>query len=179
MSTEKKNESKAMSLHVTTDLQVTVLPDNNHEFLMDMKEVAMGYGTTEYAIRQTKVRNQSELIEGKHFVSAVTIRHSSPSAPHNKVFWTKRGIVRLGFFIKSQRARLFRDWAEDLILSRVNQPVQTDLFGCAVKQLPEAKRRHNRLSPQRLVDILADVAMIDDRQLRESLISKLVMKGGA
>jgi hypothetical protein len=100
----KKNEKQTMSLQVTEDLKVTVLPNSNHEFLMSSNEVAIGYGVSEHSIRQHKKRQASELTNGKHFVMGVTISHSDP---HNKVYWTKRGIVRLGFFIKSERPKCF------------------------------------------------------------------------
>jgi len=41
---------------------------------------------------------------------------STLGGSQDQTLWTKRGIVRLGFFIKSERAKLFRDWAEDFIL---------------------------------------------------------------
>ena len=41
-----------------------------------------------------------------------------------------------------------------------------------VLQAPK-KRNHNRLTQDRMISILADVARIDDRELRLSLISKL------
>ncbi|MDY0200990.1 MAG: hypothetical protein RBR40_08380 [Tenuifilaceae bacterium] len=174
----KKNDKEAMSLTVTEGLTVTILPSSDHEFLMPTKEVAKGYGASEYSIRMAKKRNHSELIEGKHFISNVTISHAASPGSSIGTLWTKRGIVRLGFFIKSQRARLFRDWAEDLIINRINQPVaQVDLFGEHARQLPK-KRNHNRLSADRLVGILADVALVENQQLRERLIGKLLQKGG-
>ena len=40
--------------------------------------------------------------------------------------------------------------------------------------LPEVtKRKHNRLTQERMISILADIAKIDDKQLRLSLIEKL------
>ena len=61
---------------------------------------------------------------------------------------------------------MFRDWAETVVLQALSPQLP--------KSLPDApKRRHNRLSQERLVGILADVARIDDRELRLSLISKL------
>jgi len=122
-------------------------------------------------VRQTNLRHADELIEGKHFVKGVTICHTLANAQPNQVFWTKRGIVRLGFFIKSERARLFRDWAEELIINISEQPT---LFSQPVqKQLPE-KRKHNRLTQERLSDILADVCRIDDREIRMSITNKLM-----
>lgn len=170
----QQNKSKAMSLTVTDGLTVTVLPNADHEFLMTTREVASGYGTTKYAIQQAYHRNNTELVEGKHFVKGVDIL-STPSMQPNATLWTKRGIVRLGFFIKSQRARMFRDWAEELII-RVEE-TQRQLFEAEVKnparQL-KPRRNHNRLTQERLANILADVCYIDDKDLRLRITNKLM-----
>ena len=171
-----KKESETICLTVTEGLTVTILPSLNHEFLMTTKEVANGYGTSAYVVQKALYRNSSELIEGKHFETARTICPRDSKLPHNAVLWTKRGIVRLGFFIKSERARLFRDWAEDLII-KVDE--QKNLFGEVVveqRSLP-SKRNHNRLTHERLLNIMADVCRIDDKELRLSLSTKL-MQGG-
>lgn len=142
-----------MSLQVTDGLTVTVIPNPNHEFLMSSFDVAHGYGTSEHTIRQHKKRQISELFEGKHFVTGVTNSHSDP---HNKVYWTKRGIVRLGFFIKSERAKLFRDWAEDLVISKTEQP----------KPLPEPKKaiapqsKRLRLEYSELVNLVDSASVL-------------------
>lgn len=172
---EKMNEKQTLSLQVTDGLTVTVLPDSNHEFLMATNEVAVGYGTSYYAVQKTLYRNDTEFIEGKHYATAKTICPHDSKTPHNKIFWTKRGIVRLGFFIKSDRARIFRDWAEELVLSK-SKPRQQTLFEVPQKQLP-ARRNHNRLTSDRLLSIMADVAKIDDREIRLSLTSKLMVGG--
>ena len=70
-------------------------------------------------IRHNKMSLGNELIEGKHYVVAVSIPNSELPAQlrcaKNAILWTKRGIVRLGFAMRSERAKLFRDWAEELI----------------------------------------------------------------
>lgn len=178
MTSKKENEKvqpTAMQVQVSNDLTVQVIPNNDHEFLMATKEVAAGYGCSEYAIRHIKSYYSSELVEGKHFISAVRISHSEPI---NKIYWTKRGIVRLGFFIKSERAKAFRDWAEDLIINAIGEPQQTNLFNEPLVKLPKVTK-HNRLTPARMVDILADVARIENSELRLSLVEKLTGKGGA
>ena len=163
---------QAMCLQVTEGLTVSIYPNQQHEFLMSSKQVANGYGTSNYVIRTTQMRHEHELQEGKHFVKGVTICHTLTNTQPHQVFWTKRGIVRLGFFIKSERAKLFRDWAEELIIkvdeqrNLFNEPVQA-------KQLNE-KRKHNRLTQERLVDILADVCQIEDGKLRLSISNKLM-----
>ncbi len=95
-------------------LTLYVRPNETHEWLMETRLVAEGYGVDESAIRQHKKRNNSELIEGKHYL-CVTICHAQitdvklGSMVREQIFWTKKGIVRLDFFIKSKRAKLFRD----------------------------------------------------------------------
>lgn len=169
MQTQKNQAGNLLPMIVTEGVTVNVLPNVQHEFLMTTKEVAYGYGVSPYSIRSTSSRNSVELTDGKHFLKGVA-KCNTLNAQPNQVFWTKRGIVRLGFFIKSERARIFRDWAEELIINVSEQP---NLFSSIQKQLPE-KRKHNRLTQERLADILADVCRIDDREIRMSITNKLM-----
>ena len=164
---------KQVNLQVTAELSVNVLPSKEHEFLMSTKEVAKGYGTSIYAINMARIRHEAELVEGKHFFvsNAITKCYSELNLAHNAILFTKRGIIRLGFFIKSKQAILFRDWAEDLIIN-VLEAGENFLQPVPVLQAPK-KRNHNRLTQDRMISILADVAKIEDRELRLSLISKL------
>lgn len=169
---------KEIKMQVTAELAVNVLPNVGHEFLMTTKEVAHGYGTSNYAIQQAFHRKSDELIAGKHYFTALTFCQSEKishprelNLPHNAILFTKRGIVRLGFFIKSERAKLFRDWAEELI---INVLEAGENFLQPVPVIQQRKpRNHNRLTQDRMIAILSDVAKIDDRELRLSLISKL------
>lgn len=120
-----------MLMQVSEGLSVTILPDSQHEFLMTTQEVANGYGVSEANIRKHKQVNSDEFIEGKHFLACVSNTHAGCKSdnyealpPVKHTLWTKRGIVRLGFFIKSKQAKVFRDWAEDLIINKLSRPVE-------------------------------------------------------
>jgi len=176
MNYKKNVAGNLLPMMVTEGVTVNVLLNEQHEYLMTGKEVARGYGVTDYNIRQHKLQRPDELLEGKHFVIAVSIPNGDKSIPHNSVLWTKRGIVRLGFFIKSERAKLFRDWAEDLMLEKIDQVYQASLFDLPTKQLQQP-RKHNRLTQERLLSIMSDVCKIDDKELRLSISTKL-MQGG-
>ena len=68
----------------------------------------------------------------------------------------------------------FRDWAEDLVVNKIDEAYQVQAQVQQLSLFPEpVKRNHNRLTKDRLVDILADVAKIDDKSIRLSLIDKL------
>lgn len=166
MSTKKNQQG--INLQVTDGLTVAIIPNLNHEFLMSTENVAAGYGVSGGNIRNQLHRNQIEFKKGKHYDLAVCFSNSGLNSVHNKVYWTKRGVVRLGFFIKSRQARLFRDWAEDLVINSIATPKTANMAAL----LP--KRRHNRLTPDRLVDIMADICRIENSEIRLSLTSKLL-----
>ena len=78
------------------------------------------------------------------------------------------------FFIKSERAKMFRDWAEDLVINKIDEAYQVQAQVQQLSLFPEpVKRNHNRLTKERMIDILADVAKIEDKNIRLSLIDKL------
>lgn len=106
------------------DLEIPVKPNKDHNWLMDMEFVSKCYGVTEGSIRSTKSRNESELIEGKHYLM---LQNATSGQSRTYINWTKRGVTRLGFFIKSERAKEFRDFAEDLIVGEQTPSVPTTL----------------------------------------------------
>lgn len=102
-------------------IQSDVIPvsfDADHEYTLTSELVAKGYGVSTAAIRMQKKRHADELVEGKHWI-AVTNCYGGA----DKTLWTKRGVVRLGFFIRSERAKLFRDLAEDLVIGALEPEV--------------------------------------------------------
>ena len=84
------------------DITIEVQPDVEHDWLLSTKDVAEGYGLSESGVKKAKERYLDELEEGKHFLM-VTNSHSE-NGNLKKLMWTKRGVVRLGFFIKTPMA---------------------------------------------------------------------------
>lgn len=171
-------ETKKMQ--VADNLEVDIILDDKCEFLMTTSEVAKGYGISPNTLRRHKMEHIDELKEGKHFISSVhktNARCKSDGYIQTKqTLWTKRGIVRLGFFIKSERSIMFRDWAEDLVINTMEQAQQITQDAQQLNLFPEPpkKRNINCLTKDRLVDVLADVARIDDKELRMSIVYKLM-----
>lgn len=143
-------------------LQLNVQEDSRHEWLLETELVAQGYGVDITNIRYHK-RKKSEFIENKHFV---TVSNSHGGEP--KVFWTKKGVVRLGFFIKSTQAKLFRDWAEDLIIQKMEQPFdsmsllrnQYQFLGAMIDEMDRTKAV--------VSDLQVKVAEVEARQITHS-----------
>ena len=112
-----------------------------HEFLLSNKEVALGYGITQKTVNDHRSNHKDELIEGKHWLR---LEVQTKGGKQKVIHWTKKGIVRLGFFIKSKEAKAFRDWAEDYIVHQ-----KADENAPYIHQLEreniELKRAMNRL----------------------------------
>jgi hypothetical protein len=115
---------QVLNLQVTDGITVAVIQNQNHEFLMHLKDLAFGYGVSTETIRSAPSRNQDELIEGKHFVKGVAFCDTVKNVQPQATYWTKQGIIRLGFLIKSERAKLFRNWVESVILNVTAPAVQ-------------------------------------------------------
>lgn len=164
MTTE--NLKQVVNLQVTDGLTVAILQHQTHEFIMPTKDVALGYGVSPGTIRNHQATHSDDLVYGKHFIKGADLTDTLGNMQPHAVYWTKNGIVRLGFIIQSKRGKIFRDWAENVILKALTPELPKTLP-------PITKRNHNRLTQERMISILSDVARIEDRELRLSLISKL------
>lgn len=133
-----------MQVKINDELEVEVVPNEEHEWLLSTKDVAEGYGLSESGVRKAKERYQDELEEGKHYLT-VTDSHAQNITGNSKArtvtMWTKRGVARLGFFIKTPMAKEFRDWAEDYIIdgqskrTAQSQPALPQTYLEALKEL--------------------------------------------
>lgn len=93
------------------DVELHIIEDEKHEFLLSTADVAKGYGVNQNTIRDHKSNNPDEFIEGKHWLNiniSVGKTDGNTRGNPNKTFWTKRGIVRLGFFIKSKQVQYLK-----------------------------------------------------------------------
>jgi prophage antirepressor-like protein len=133
------------------DVELHLQAHPQHEFLLTNKEVALGYGITANSINKHKAEHADELIEGKHWLR---LEVQTRGGKQKIIHWTKKGIVRLGFFIKSKKAKEFRDWAEDYIVKEQITPTQLDLItpyevrrdlATARRKLTIEKNKHKNL----------------------------------
>jgi hypothetical protein len=174
----KANES---SLQVTAfdGLTVEISPNPEHEFVMSNREVAHAYGIADATLRSHAKRHESELTQGTHWFYSVAKSNAvnASNFPIKTKMWTKAGVIRVGMFIRSERAARFRDWAEALILDRIGQgEVKATRPDRSGRQIP-VHRDHNRLTPSRIIDLMSDIVQIEDRDIRIAIASKLLGKG--
>lgn len=164
---------ESVSLHPVVDLE--------HEFLLTTKEVADGYGVSDKTVRNHKHLHSDELIEGKHFVSSAE-KTGSRNLLTKRTLWTKRGIVRLGFFIKSDQARRFRDFIEDLVLTGDTPPpevsdtavlaerdrLKDELLQTQRDLIHALQEARDAVKPKRLGDLYTDAEKASMIKMRKS-----------
>ena len=107
------------------DTELNLVENDKHQFLISNKEVAESYGIKLQTLATHKSDHKDELIENKHWLR---LEVETKGGKQKVIHWTKKGIVRLGFFIKSQKAKEFRDWAEDYIVqSEEPKPIKDNI----------------------------------------------------
>lgn len=84
-------------------------PHPEHVWLLKSAHVAEGYGCSPDSLRQAKKKHSDELLEGTHWIKQ-----------GQQTIWTQRGVIRLGNFIKSERAAEFRTAAENFLCAAIN-----------------------------------------------------------
>ena len=127
------------------DVELHLQEHSQHEFLLSNKEVATGYATSIQSLAQAKKNNSDELLENKHWIR---LEVQTKGGKQKVIHWTKKGIVRLGFFIKSENAKKFRDWAEDYIVNTTQpQPTHHQIIGYK-SQLSQRNKRIEFLEGQ-------------------------------
>jgi len=108
-----------IKVEISEELVVEVQPHVEHEWLLSSKDVAEGYGLSESGLRNTKTRYSDELLEGTHWVLS---QNGTKLGGRPSVYWTKEGVVMLGFFIKTPTAKDFRRWASNFIVEKSKEP---------------------------------------------------------
>lgn len=152
---------------INDELQVEVVTNVEHEWLLSTKDVAEGYGLSESGVRKAKERYADELEDGKHYVT-----DSRESMGRPSTMWTKRGVARLGFFIKTPMAKEFRDWAEDFIIEgghKPSTPVIPQSFAEALMLAAQQAQAIELMTPKvATYDALMDPSVIPTITLTEA-----------
>lgn len=111
-----KNE--IITVEISNEVVVEVQSNEKHEWVLSGRDVAEGYGLSASGLRNTKSRYSDEFEEGKHFV----VVPNRDAENLKTTMWTKKGVIRLGFLIKTPLAKQFRDWAEHFIIKKSEEP---------------------------------------------------------
>jgi gp36 len=121
------------------DLEVLEYKDT---WSLSDRQVAEGFGVTQEAVRKQRTQGVTEYVEGVHYYykdmyndgkggvyATPPDKSGGVSNSQKMVFWTKKGVITLGFKLKETAQTIaFRDWASDYILSPNNRPTIQELL---------------------------------------------------
>lgn len=155
-------------LSVTPKLSIEVTPNNQYVFLMATAEVAKAYGISEATVRSHKFTHRDELVENTHFTS---VDNTNAGRKVVQTLWTKEGVIKLGFFIRSKRAVEFREWATTVIAETLKRQEPTPRPK-QIKFSQEKKANHKRLTAEMQLEMALDFAEVEPKELRMRLIDK-------
>ena len=92
-------------------LTMEIKPHKDHQWILQHKLVADNYGISASHLHNVKKRHGDELSEGKHyFLDEAT----------QCTYWTREGVISLGFHIHSEEAKIFRSWATEVIIDTLS-----------------------------------------------------------
>jgi phage anti-repressor protein len=115
-----KPTGEKVSVEIAEGVFITVTPDPQHTFLMQMSDAEMAFGVSHWNLKSVKSR---KCVEGEHFI------RMSGAIPKNGYLlsatispFTFNGILELCKHIKTPEALQMRQWAEDLLMGDTALP---------------------------------------------------------
>ncbi len=96
------------------DKKLVITKVSEHEFYMTLDQVANALEVNENTIMMQLNRNASEYQENVHW-GTITYRDSMGRSRDKRILY-KRGVIRISMFIRSEVAKRFRQWVEDLVI---------------------------------------------------------------
>ncbi|WP_297903425.1 hypothetical protein [uncultured Campylobacter sp.] len=117
--------------------------------------VSKRYGVSEATIRSHKKLHADEIVEGIHFIT------EQNKFGVNEIKWTLRGIIKLGMFIRSEKAKGFRLWAEQELEKAILKQVRA---------FAEAREHNLRLVDE--ISNLRAVQILKGKRHRRELANK-------
>lgn len=137
------------SLSINNQFEVNSFKEN-----YTTQEVATNYGVLEQTIRTHKLNNSDELIENIHYFYSL---EQTTGGMQTIIRWTLEGVYMLGFFIKSQQAKIYRKKVAEFLRlcdearqkkfneARATITQQTDKIANLESVLISKQRNHNNV----------------------------------
>lgn len=146
-------------VQIASNISMNVIPSERHEFLVTTKEFARAINISENTIRTNKSRGNFK--EDIHFIDNYDVYDDDEKLEVRCTVWTKKGVIEHATFIRTGYGKELRNW------------VGNQNGSALVVAGKPIKRNHNRLTHERLLDIMSDVCEIENKELRLRISTKL------
>ena len=161
-----KENFKATSLTVTEGLNVTIYPHSDYGFLITTKELARAYGRKLAKIHDAKKR--AKMIKGRHYLEyKAAIKYGIINHERN-LLWTKEGFFLLANFLKVGNVEVIRELEKKQNFNNQTPEKLNEIVDNLFSTQEEIT-----LSKKQIVDILKDICLIKDKNIRLRICNKL------
>jgi prophage antirepressor-like protein len=101
------------------DISIEVTPTNDHRrWYMTVEDVAVAYGRTRNCIMNHLREHADELREG--IEKGVSFSYTL-GGPQEVTILYRDGVIKMGMFVRSQRAKAFRQFATDIVVEYLDR----------------------------------------------------------
>lgn len=159
-------ESRRLTEFSYSDKKLTTVTINNEPWFVakqicDILEIK---GNGKDVVRRSL--HPDEKLKGKVVASGQT---------RNMWLVNESGLYHLIFKSRKPEAIDFRKWVTMEVLPALRRSGTYTMPGRQLQlPMPKSPRRHNRLTQERLVTLLADVCRIEDAELRNRIVNQLI-----
>jgi len=109
------------------DVELHFLVDEKHQWLITLKELSFAFDVPLHKIIEVQSEHEKDLIEGKHFIFD-SIESPYWSDGTRRLLWTKKGVMRLAFWLNNSRVIDAIDFFEELQFNSVNKDAHTKIY---------------------------------------------------
>lgn len=148
-----------------SNLTVHTVSDPKRWF-MTVEEVAKAYGVTKDAIFKSLDRHKDELREGLE-----RCRQSvhTPGGEQDALIIYREGVIKLGYFMRGERAKAFRQFATDLVIQHLDSTGQNSAEGFSIL-MSKMDEIHNEV---KFIRGASETIFGDDKELINDLVRKV------
>ena len=152
------------------DLELHPIIHPKHQWLMTTKELARALNLELVDLINLKANNEDRFIEDKHYLYS-QVKTCDYSNGAEMFLWSKKGILRVVYMLKSDIAMEFLDFIEDIQVdcgNKVDENMQ-DMFD-AVEEILEDKlakmHKSNKYNPEELQSMLSIMDQFIEKKKR-------------
>jgi len=109
------------------DIELHLLVDEKFQWLITFKELASAFDVGLDILMKTKDEHEADLSEGKHFIFD-SIENEYHSDNTKRLLWTKKGVMRLAFWINVPSVIDAIDFFEELQFNRVKREPHEKIY---------------------------------------------------
>ena len=119
------------------DIELHLLADDRHQWLITLKELSLAFDVGLNVIIEIKSEHDSDLIEGKHFIFD-SIASEYWEDRTKRLLWTKKGVMRLAFWLNNERVIEAIDFFEELQFNVVKKETHEKIYNEVEEALLES-----------------------------------------